>query len=875
MSPVRRFAHILKWAAIWICAAILIAQYWRKEEELRFAAFHHPLDYLTGLLDFSRTLEPDGSSDGRMNLEAERADGATPPTWQEIKNPGYSQGMAVYTTTPGARLSWPLQLPPGEYRVELFVYSYTTETPNTIELSFDNQAMRFDWQPRRPEQRIVLRRSLRINQPVNRLTLHAVTMGQPTVLVDAVSIYDVKRHHAMLRAKYVGFAGVFAAVLLLAASSFCWGTLMVRRLHVDFLEPVAHLLISIAMGVCTLGTVTTILGMIHFFNLVAVISLLVLGIVLGGPSALAALRQWKRTTSLFRRPVFMIACIPIAAVVTIAGLAALAPAAGVDPLIYHLSLGKWLIKQGGFEYHPYQLPWGYPHLIPNLFAIGQLLNNDECFRTAQLVHAFLGGLWIVSIYALGKSMFGRATGLAAAALCLSIEGVLLEMGLGLVDLGFAFLGAAVLLAFCAAVQSTERRVFVRLILIAAILSGGAAACKVNGPSLAIALGVAVFALAWIRFGAASAFACLILVAIVSIAVAMPMYLKNYLIYGNPFYPFPDGFPNRDLSAEFVRNYSNAITWDKYVFQFGNSALLTWPYLWVVKGFVDGNSPGPACLVGLLLLLAGGRDWLRRFWPLLILSGLLVPLWFFVSPLTRFAWTWLIVPIVLACGPLSERPVRIFRAALPIVLLIASFGITLAELSRAALASNNLRGLESDRAFLNRTLQQDAGLEVAPPMSGIARLNQIYTAQPSHDRVLIDTNLTAYADFPTIPAPYYIMAESFSKKTWARSPGPVCLSLSGKRCSDEEMLSELIDRLQVGHILQKKGMPKPEQSGLFPPEERFDQFIRRWQTRDWVTGEDLRDSILYSFTPAAREVLKDWTRLHPAEPQTSRETGPSK
>src|ERR1043166_9079965 len=93
MSPVRRFAHILKWAAIWICAAILIAQYWRKEEELRFAAFHHPLDYLTGLLDFSRTLEPDGSSDGRMNLEAERADGATPPTWQEIKNPGYSQGM--------------------------------------------------------------------------------------------------------------------------------------------------------------------------------------------------------------------------------------------------------------------------------------------------------------------------------------------------------------------------------------------------------------------------------------------------------------------------------------------------------------------------------------------------------------------------------------------------------------------------------------------------------------------------------------------------------------------------------------------------------------------------------------------------------------
>jgi hypothetical protein len=195
-------------------------------------------------------------------------------------------------------------------------------------------------------------------------------------------------------------------------------------------------------------------------------------------------------------------------------------------------------------------------------------------------------------------------------------------------------------------------------------------------------------------------------------------------------------------------------------------------------------------------------------------------------------------------------------------------------------------LESDRAYLTRTLIHDAGPKVAPPMKGIAWLNELYAAQPSDDRVLIDTNLTAYADFPAIPAPYYIMAESFAKRTWARTDGPVCLSLSGKRCSDEDMLAELIDRLHVGWILQKKGMPlHPEpadgrcfssldRSFLYSREDRFDVFVERWRRRGWVMREEFDDSVLYTFTPKCRDALTDWKRLHAAETQTSPETDPS-
>jgi hypothetical protein len=867
---------LIGWALIWTLVGFTVAAYVAAQVDYRSGFLHAPLRSLRNVIKRGIESGRNDPASGRVLLEGELAevlppqDGTT-PLWAEIRNSKYSGRTAVYTTAAGGRLRWPARIAPGEYQVTLAVWAYASSGRNMVSISFGDAALEFAWDGITPARRVTISRSLRLDRELEQVELTVARKGQPFAVIDAIEVQrvDGPGFLSVLGARTWIYARVAGAVLVVLLSGLAWGALIARLLVGRLPDPLAHLVIAEAVGLGLLATATTLLGTAGWFCWPAVLPLLALGPIAGARASAGDLARWWRQTQLGRDRLFTLAALVPVLLILSATLAAFAPAAGVDPQIYHLPIAKWLIREGGYTYHPYQIIWGYPHQISNLFALGQLICNDPFFRTAQVLAAALGCLWILVVYALGKALFGRATGVGAAVLCLGIESVLIHFGLALVDLGFVFFASASILAFVHLIRASERGPELGYTILAALLAGAAAVCKTNGPTLAIALGVTTGALWGVRRGWRQGLAGFALVGGLSLAVAAPMYVKNHLLYGNPLYPFPTGFASRGLSHEFTVKFASTLSWKEYTLPLGAVRVALWPYFWTIKRFVDPLSPGPGMIAGVLLIAASWRMWARRYWPLFLLTALLIPLWFFISALTRFAWPWLMLLMVFACAPLSERPLRWHRALVPVLLLVVAVPVALCELITPGAAVvrtvTNLAGLEGDTAYLERALQADAK-QSAPPIAGMLRLNRLHAEHPLPGRVLIDTNLVAYADYRTVPVPYYLQAQWFDGLNWERLDySDYVLAAAGKKVSDEVMLAELVGRLNVSHVLLDRTRKVPagrlEPDGcyyaitrrrfLFREEDRFDVFMQRWVEAGLVRRTDWRDSVLYEFSDEVR------------------------
>ncbi len=787
------------------------------------------------------------SGEGIINIEAEDMK-ATGGQWGLVQTGHYSGSKAIYTAKSDSELLAPIKdIPKGEYTAIVYVWSYNNGS-NTVVLKSAGKSSTITWDAKLSEQVLPISTTVTIDEssaePYIRLT--PVQIGQPYVLVDRITLVPpsvVANDWRQL--PLIVFA---AAGLLLSAIS--WGALLLRRLLPGWREEgFLRLVLGMALGLGFLGTLTSMLGILGWFVRPVVYSLLIAGIVLGGRSAFTLVHQCINAFLLHSFRVKAVVLL-ISAVIGIATLPALAPAVGIDPQIYHLAIAKWLLAEGGFHYHPYHIPWAYPHLVSNLFALGQAIFNDPFFRVAQLVSAILGAGWLASVYCLGREFFGKATGIGAVVLCLGIEGVLFSFGLSLVDFGFAFFAGVALLCFSIIIKDEDNdwtKTQWRLIGLMAVSSGFAAVCKVNGPSIAVVLAVALAVFVGRRDGWKRGTQVFAAVGILSFLVAAPMYFKNYLLYYNPLYPFSTFFPNRDLTTTFVQAWMTAANWNT-----GLEArqLWLWPVYWVKKGFVDPLSPGPAFVVGAILLMTEKDNY--RYWPLYLVVAMLLVLWWMISPLTRFAWPWLSILIVFACAPLSKGFSQRHKKLLPVLLVVIAVPTIAHEMLPSVNAWNNILGRENHQHYLERVFPIHAGKTVSPPVQGIFALNRLYSEQPFTDRVLLDTNLVAYADFRTIPGPYYLMVETLGDQRLFRlAAGPVTLSLAGKG-TDEEALREL-ERLNVKYILVKKETPsikdvKPQDYLKLKMPDRKPQSLlvglERWVQQGLAVKREYQDSLLY-------------------------------
>jgi len=387
-------------------------------------------------------------------------------------------------------------------------------------------------------------------------------------------------------------------------------------------------------------------------------------------------------------------------------VATCAPITSADALYHHAANPK-LFEH---EHRIVETPWAWnayqPYTVEMLVLDGFLLWDSIQGAFAPLLLA-LGTVAAVGFGAARE--FGRPVGLlAAAVLFVNAFAVWLATST-FVEFGFLLLFA---LAGWNAVRfvQTDR---VDALVLAGVFAGGAAGVKYPAVVAAVVFAVAAGIVARRRLTLRRA----LLFAVPAVAVALPWYLKNWIVTGNPVYPLVFGGLNPEAEAAREESFE--------VYGFGTSlgdlVLLPFRLLFDAEPFDRGEFASPLLLIfaPLALLVPHGRRWTIA----ILAAGLVLVLgWFYGSQHVRFLAPIAVYFSVLAAfgilalaraGRLGRLVAVVttagaFAAATAIALVYtAQFGpVALGSESRAQFLRNEV-SYQDGTEWLNRNLPPDA------------------------------------------------------------------------------------------------------------------------------------------------------------------------
>jgi len=213
-------------------------------------------------------------------------------------------------------------------------------------------------------------------------------------------------------------------------------------------------------------------------------------------------------------------------------LLTLTPEIGKDALIYHLAVPKLFLKHHGFYFIPGNIFSNYPLHSEMLYLIGLFLQGDILARG---IH-FLMLLFIL----LGMDQFirHRMKGHDYPALSLlifcAIPSVFAVSHVAYNDLFVTFYSMAAIFAFINWFDRPEKA----WLILSSVFTGLALAGKYTALFLPF---IGLLGILWAarhhRFRAAGTFRILLLYGFIAVIVGSPFYIKNWIVTGNPFYPF--------------------------------------------------------------------------------------------------------------------------------------------------------------------------------------------------------------------------------------------------------------------------------------------------------------------------------------------------
>jgi len=231
---------------------------------------------------------------------------------------------------------------------------------------------------------------------------------------------------------------------------------------------------------------------------------------------------------------------------------ALGPRISWDAAVYHLSLPRRFVEAGGFEPVPMSLYAHWPLGTELLFAVALLAAGP---LLAKLVHAGLGLLVLVTVFAGARRFHHPVSGWLAAPLVLANPVVLFEMSVAYVDLAYAFFFIAGVLFVHQSRDGDAAPLW-----LAGLCAGALVAVKVSGPLGALALAAVALPprLAALRRGSAAPLGALTLAfGVPVLAMGLPWVVRAALATGNPVYPFAyDWFGGPDWSPRLAAAFSD-------------------------------------------------------------------------------------------------------------------------------------------------------------------------------------------------------------------------------------------------------------------------------------------------------------------------------
>jgi 4-amino-4-deoxy-L-arabinose transferase-like glycosyltransferase len=336
------------------------------------------------------------------------------------------------------------------------------------------------------------------------------------------------------RAGYTRRPVPFLAAAAVIAASYGSGRLLTAGGRLVIEDGLRRRLTIFTVGYVFLATLLFLLGYVGAFRRPVLIA-----VALGGaavavpflPGEARAFRAAWRGAGWMRRPLAAIGVL-LALDVFLAS----APPTSGDAIAYHLSAPKEWLEAGRF--FPIWWDWNTFQPFTTEFhqALGQALWNG---RAAMVVSALLGVLSVCCVYGLTRDLVGRPAAIVASAVWVTQGMFVWESTGGFVELALA--GFIALAAWHLA--SLHRTGRAQDALWAGLAAGAAAGTKYHGllfiPVFALLAVLLVHRRRALAFGLFAAGAC----------VALPWYVRNWIVTGNPLYPFAAGiFGGKYLDA---------------------------------------------------------------------------------------------------------------------------------------------------------------------------------------------------------------------------------------------------------------------------------------------------------------------------------------
>ncbi len=398
---------------------------------------------------------------------------------------------------------------------------------------------------------------------------------------------------------------------------------------------------------------------------------------------------------------------PALLVLVLASLARPVGNIGHDGISYHLLGPAMWLRHGRIEPVLDMSHTAFPAVVELLFGAGMALANE---RAPGVVGLLLGSAVVVQAAGLVRWLGAGAAWAAAAALLVATMPALTDLvTVAFVDLEYAgFVLAAVRLLL----EDRASRGWFR---VGALFLGLAMGTKYNGLMMApITLALALVH-RWRRSGAREAIGLAAEAAALAAVVALPFYLRNYLILGVPIYPptpalarlgRPRAFP-ADASVDWVRYLEvrgrgfGRTAWDL--------ALLPFRYTYHAHRFHGAGGIG---VVPLAFFPAGLVRWRHRAVRYAVLwIGLNTLAWFFAQQESRFLAPVVILTTALAvagASALARRHGRRARFAWVLALAISvAYGAAVLARTYVPAAASVLDGRRDEARWRERVPYADA------------------------------------------------------------------------------------------------------------------------------------------------------------------------
>ena len=300
----------------------------------------------------------------------------------------------------------------------------------------------------------------------------------------------------------------------------------------------------------------------------------------------------------------------------------LTPETYIDSLLYHLAVPQAYLQYHSFVKLPYNIFASFPQNADLLYLGGLVLNGPI---TAKLINFLFGLLLVAAVYSFGKKYTGRTAGLLAALLFYTLPVVSANLVNTQIDCLLTFY---IFLAFYILVTACDSGFKSTALALAGLFAGFALGMKYSAvifvPGLLLVLLYALFKKKALK-KTAPVFAVF---SIFSLIPVVPWLFKNYIYWGNPFYPYLSGNPK--LAMLFSEQVGPAIAGIKGFF------LLPWK-LTMSLPFATMNI-GPAFLLLLpffLWLLLFKRREKYFYYALLIAFLAALIFWLPVTRIARF------------------------------------------------------------------------------------------------------------------------------------------------------------------------------------------------------------------------------------------------